>query len=154
MPDILDRHALSLNALLLVGLIAACATGGTSADPPRGALAPASGDSTGLEHLVTSGLEVYRQHYCGTCHRLDRANAGGIFGPTHREMGTTADRRIREPEYTGVATTAEQYLRESIIDPGIYVVPGYEFTRYRMPAYTNLEEADLDALVQMLLQEK
>ncbi len=88
MPDILDRHALSLNALLLVGLTAACATGGTSAEAPRGALAPtdapmaapgnaigptlpaASADSRGLEHLVTSGLEVYRQHYCGTCHRL------------------------------------------------------------------------------------
>ena len=88
MSDILDRHALSLNALLLVALAAACATGGTSADPSRGALAPtdapmaapgnaigptlpaASADSRGPEHLVTSGLEVYRQHYCGTCHRL------------------------------------------------------------------------------------
>jgi hypothetical protein len=55
--------------------------------------------------------------------------------------------------YTGEAMTAEAYLRESIVAPATYLVPGYEHTRYRMPAYINLSEPELEALVQMLLRE-
>jgi hypothetical protein len=34
------------------------------------------------------------------------------------------------------------------------VVAGYENTQHQMPAYVHLSEADIDALVQMLLQQK
>ncbi len=166
------KRLLSLNALLLVGLSAACTPASRPVDAPGRALtstdtptavpnnmlttttAAIPGDSTDLGQLVASGLEVYRQQYCGICHRLDAASTGGLFGPTHNGMGTTADHRIREAEYAGTATTAEGYIRESIIDPAGYVVPGYEYSRYRMPAYTYLSEADLNALVQILLREK
>lgn len=165
------KRFLSLKALLLVGLTAACTPGSTPANAPRTSTptdtptpapsdtltttsAATSGDSTDLGQLVASGLEVFRQQYCGLCHVLDAANTGGLFGPTHNGIGTTADHRIRDPKYTGVATTAEGYIRESIIDPGIYIVPGYGSSRFRMPAYTNLSEADLNALAQMLLQER
>jgi hypothetical protein len=84
---------------------------------------------------------------------LDAAGAGGIFAPPHNGMGSLAEQRIRDAGYTGTATTAEAYIRESILDPTIYLVPGYEHTRYHMPAYTTLPQADLDALVQMLLHE-
>lgn len=69
-------------------------------------------------------------------------------------MGTTAERRIQDPGYSGLAGTAEEYIRESIVDPAIYIVPGYEHTRFRMPAYGNLDREDLDAVVQMLWQQK
>jgi hypothetical protein len=68
-------------------------------------------------------------------------------------MGSLAEQRIRDAGYTGTATTAEAYIRESILDPTINLVPGYEHTRYHMPAYTTLHHADLDALVHMLLHE-
>jgi hypothetical protein len=110
-------------------------------------------DSTDNHQLIVSGLEVYRSQYCGLCHVLDSAEAGGLFGPTHNAMGATAEQRIRDPKYTGMATTAEGYIRESIIDPAVYIVLGYGHTRYQMPAYTNVSKACVNALVQMLLQE-
>jgi nitric oxide reductase subunit C len=106
------------------------------------------------ESPVTTGLEVYRAQYCGVCHTLDAAETKGPFGPTHNGIGTIAAERIADPGYTGKATTAEEYIRESIIDPAIYIVPGSALGRYRMGAYTMLSETELEALVQFLLEQR
>jgi mono/diheme cytochrome c family protein len=103
---------------------------------------------------VERGLQVYQQSYCGLCHQLDVAHTAGQFGPTHNHMGTTAELRIRDTTYTGTAKTATEYIRESIVSPQVYIVPGYENSQYHMPAFAKLSEADLDALVQMLVQQK
>jgi nitric oxide reductase subunit C len=102
----------------------------------------------------TNGLDVYRAQYCGVCHTLDAAETKGPFGPTHNGMASTAARRLEDPDYTGKASTAGEYIRESIIDPTVYLVPGYGLSRYRMGAYTMLSEAELDALVQFLLEQR
>lgn len=103
--------------------------------------------------LVRRGQEVYGTQYCGTCHALSSAGTAGRFGPSHDGMGPTADERIRDPAYEGAARTAAEYLRESIVDPGAYRVPGFGGTRYVMPSYRHLPEEDLEALVQLLLHE-
>lgn len=166
----MNRFA-SLHALLLVALTAACTPPRQPAEAPHtgtptATLAgepgsqrettstPTSDDSSELKQLVAAGRAVFLQQHCGVCHRLDTADTRGSFGPTHNGMGTTADGRIGDPKYTGAATTAEAYMRESIVDPVIYIVPGYELNRYPMPAYTILTEEDLHSLVQMLLQER
>jgi hypothetical protein len=69
-------------------------------------------------------------------------------------MGLTAEQRIKEAQYTGSASSAAEYIHESILDPKIYRVAGYEHTQHQMPAYVHLSETDVDALVQMLLQQK
>jgi hypothetical protein len=51
----------------------------------------------------------------------------------------------------GGATTAREYIRESIVSPDAYLVPGYEVTSHHMPAYGHLEEGEIQALVQLLL---
>jgi mono/diheme cytochrome c family protein len=104
--------------------------------------------------LIERGLQVYQQSYCGLCHQLDAAHTAGQFGPTHNHMGTTAALRIRDATYTGTARTAAEYIRESIVSPQAYIVAGYEHSQYHMPAFAKLSEADLNALVQMLLQQK
>jgi len=104
--------------------------------------------------LVAAGLTVYREQYCGYCHVLDTARSAGTFGPTHNGMCTIAAQRIRDASFSGSASTAEDYILESIVDPLAYVVPGYERTRYRMPAYTNISEEELNALVMLLMQER
>lgn len=151
---------------MLVGLIAGCASTitesrvATTTQRQRGpavradTLGTAPNHNANLDEVVARGLELYRQQYCGTCHKLDKADTGGIFGPPHNGIGAIAAQRIRDEAYTGRATTAEDYLRESLVDPGRYLVPGFENTRYRMPAYTHLSETDLNALVQMLLREE
>jgi len=103
--------------------------------------------------MVSYGLAVYKKQYCGVCHQLSAAETGGLFGPTHDGMGRTAEEHIQAPDYAGAATTAGDYIHESIVDPKAYIVPGYEVTSHHMPAYAHLEEGDIDALVQMLLQQ-
>ena len=111
-------------------------------------------DNAVSEELIAYGLQVYKQQYCGICHQLDFANTAGMLGPTQNDMGTIAEQRIEDSRYTGQATTAAGYIRESIVDPAAYYVEGYEQSRHHMPAVTHLSEAELDALVQMLLQQK
>ncbi|MDP2481361.1 MAG: cytochrome c [Candidatus Palauibacterales bacterium] len=100
---------------------------------------------------VAEGIRVYRANYCGTCHRNTLAGTAGIFGPNHDSLHVNAAHRIHDPGYTGHATTPEAYVRESIRDPGAYRVPGFERSHFVMPAYTELTDADVDALVRMLL---
>jgi len=126
----------------------------TPSGTPASTLTSVSQDNADLEEVVSYGLEVYRQQYCGVCHQLSAAATAGMFGPTHDGMGTIALQRIQAPGYAGAATTAEEYIRESIVSPDAYLVPGYEVTSHHMPAYAHLEEGDIDALVQMLLYQR
>ena len=121
--------------------------------PPTTAVALAvPAESRNTEEQVKRGLEVYKQLYCGLCHQLDAAGTAGTFGPTHNGMDIIATQRLQEPQYTGKATTAAEYIHESIVDPKAFTVPGYEHTQHHMPIYNYLSETDVDALVQMLLQ--
>lgn len=121
--------------------------------PRAGTAAPTRVPAPADAAVVARGLALYKENYCGTCHTLDKAGTGGIFGPTHNGMRATAEKRIHDAAYTGSATTPAAYVRESIVEPGRYLVPGYEQTRFHMPVYTNLSNEDIDALVQMLLAE-
>ena len=103
--------------------------------------------------LLQDGLQLYTLYYCVICHRLDAAGTKGAFGPPHNAMRVIAGARIQDPNYRGTATTAEEYLRESIVEPEAYLVPGYVATPHRMPAYTQLSDTDLDALVFLLMQQ-
>jgi hypothetical protein len=69
-------------------------------------------------------------------------------------MGLTAEQRIQNPNYTGTATTAAEYIRESLLDPQVYLAEGYEQSRHHMPAFTHLSEAEVNALVALLLQQR
>lgn len=68
--------------------------------------------------------------------------------------GALAPECIQNPDYHGGATTAAGYIRESIVDPGAYIVEAYGASRHPMPSYAHLSNADLDALVRMLLSQQ
>jgi mono/diheme cytochrome c family protein len=116
-------------------------------ETPAGA---APGEAVVDAALLAHGVEVYRAHYCGSCHALTAASTRGTFGPAHDDMGLVAARRIADPDYVGGATTVEEYLRESLLDPRAYIVEGYQITQHHMPAYTHLTPAEIDALVYLL----
>jgi mono/diheme cytochrome c family protein len=119
-----------------------------------GAARPTAATLADASALAERGIQVYQEQYCGICHQLDAVGSAGVFGPTHNGFAQTAEQRLRDPRYTGKATTAEEYVRESIQSPTLYLVGGYEHSSHRMPAYTNLSEMDLEALVQLLLQQE
>ncbi|MBA3531084.1 MAG: cytochrome c oxidase subunit II [Ardenticatenales bacterium] len=105
------------------------------------------------EEIAAYGLELYTAQGCGACHALEAGGTSGAVGPTHNGLGTTAEQRVEAADYTGSATTAEEYLRESLREPGAHIVEGFPPA---MPPYgeDKLPEGDLNALVQMLLQQK
>lgn len=103
--------------------------------------------------LLAAGRAAYLANYCGICHTLSAAGTTGIFGPSHEHMGRTAAERIAAPAYTGIATTAADYIRESIVTPAAYFAPGAN-GRHPMPPYAHLARADIDALVYFLLQQQ
>ncbi len=94
-----------------------------------------SGGTTGP--LSASGEKIFAELGCVTCHRTDTQGRGpnlqGVFGkPVLLEDGRTV-------------TADENYIRESILDPGAKVVNGFKPV---MPTFQGLvSEEQLNALV-------
>lgn len=113
--------------------------------PAPAANTPAPLDSARYEQ----GRQVYLSQYCGVCHILSAAGSRGVFGPAQDGIGSTAAERIADSRYTGSATTAEEYIRESILTPSIFIVGG-GMSQQSMPSFGHLPAADIDALVYFL----
>jgi cytochrome c oxidase subunit 2 len=94
-----------------------------------------SGGSNGP--LSASGEKIFAELGCATCHRTDLQGRGpnlrGVFGqPVQLEDGR-------------MVTADENYLRESILDPGAKIVKGFKPV---MPTFQGLvSEEQLNALV-------
>jgi len=94
-----------------------------------------SGSSNGP--LSASGEKIFAELGCVTCHRTDTQGRGpnlqGVFGkPVQLEDGR-------------IVTADENYVRESILDPGAKVVKGFKPV---MPTFQGLvSEEQLNALV-------
>ena len=104
--------------------------------------------------LYAQGKQVYLSQYCGVCHTLAAAGTGGMFGPAHDSLGRHANQRIADPRYQGSATTAEDYIRESIVDPSIFIAAGAGPGHQAMPSFAHLPSADIDAMVYFLSQQR
>lgn len=87
--------------------------------------------------LSVAGEKIFAELGCSTCHRSDTQGRGpnllGVFGrPVQLEDGRTV-------------TADENYIRESILDPGAKVVAGFKPV---MPTFQGLvSEEQLNALV-------
>ena len=91
---------------------------------------------------IARGRQVYRQLGCATCHEPSLGNLFRPVGPPLDQVGRVAGKRVP-------GMSAEEYLRQSIIDPGAYVVPGYPDSMPRGLA-RDLSPEDLAALVAYL----
>jgi nitric oxide reductase subunit C len=67
---------------------------------------------------------------CASCHNISRPWPGGDICPNLGNIAAEAARIVRRPDYHGRAKDAASYIRESIIDPNAYIVPG---ANYRQP---------------------
>ncbi|WP_447979502.1 hypothetical protein [Candidatus Nitrospira bockiana] len=94
--------------------------------PPKPAAAPrldpamvplATGEES-VDQLFTRGG-------CVVCHTIPGIpGADGKVGPK-LVLGRTGPARLSDPGYRGEARTVREYIIESILAPGVYVVPGY-----------------------------
>ena len=133
----------------LTSTVASTMTSAVTTSLPLRATAPVTATAAPL----ADGRTLYWGYYCGICHQSAGAGTTGTFGPSHDGLGAIAAQRWQEPTYQGDATTAAEYLHESLVDPQRFVVPGYELTPHRMPSYSFLPPAELAALVVWLQQQ-
>lgn len=124
-----------LAQLIIAGvLLAGCGAGG---DPDAG------------EQLYTS-FTIGRADApgCTTCHSLVPGEIK--VGPSHAGVARRAAEVISQADYTGSATSVEEYLRESILNPNAYVesgfVPGVMYQGYSS-TLTDRQLADLVAFL-------
>jgi nitrite reductase (NO-forming) / hydroxylamine reductase len=69
-------------------------------------------------------LSAFRKGGCSACHVIPGVpGAVGMIGPDLSEIGQLAAHRIESEDYSGAATTGEEYVLESIQDPDVYLSP-------------------------------
>jgi hypothetical protein len=113
--------------VLLVGLLIALRTINSSSVTP----APVSSAAVlapDMVPLVTGDepiAEIFTKAGCSVCHTVPGIpGADGRVGPPLL-LGTTGPVRLADPAYRGNAKTVHDYVIESVIEPGMFVVPGY-----------------------------
>jgi cytochrome c2 len=129
--SVLHRVTLSRSVVVVAAsallLVAGC--GGSEPEPTKApepvAAAPAAEPTKVPASIVEKGKAVYNQYGCQACHAIE-GFAEGQVGPALTNIYVTAQKTIASPEYkrsAGKATTVEEYIRESILNPNAYVVP-------------------------------
>jgi cytochrome c oxidase subunit II len=95
-------------------------------------------------NITDAGRNQFIREGCGACHTLKDAGAGGQLGPALDGLGARASSRIS-------GSSAPDYVRQSILDPKAYIVPGYMDV---MPSFKDkMTDQELGALVGYLLQQ-
>jgi mono/diheme cytochrome c family protein len=113
-----------------------------------GYAADRKGDDTGA--LASAGLaqaktgqQIFTAAGCAGCHTFTPAKSTGNIGPNLDELKTQAGNIEK-------GKTADQYIRESIEDPGAFIVKGFPNA---MPSFKGrLTDAQIKALIDFLLQ--
>jgi copper-containing nitrite reductase len=69
-------------------------------------------------------LAAFQKGACGSCHAIDGIpNAVGVVAPNLSNLSMAAEEHLKSDTYTGTATTTEEYIRESILDPNLFIAP-------------------------------
>lgn len=69
--------------------------------------------------------EMFTKAGCLVCHTVPGiTGADGRVGPP-LVLGATGPGRLADPTYRGHAKTVHEYVIESVLEPGVFVVPGY-----------------------------
>jgi len=110
--------------------------------------AAAGGGEVSLEERA---IQIMINNGCGGCHTIQGvAGMVGTVGPELTNMGVVAADRIGDPNYAGEATTPEEYIRESIVDPNAYVAEGFPANVMPQNFSETLSEEDINTLVEYL----
>ncbi len=110
----------------------------TMAITPTAALTPTVSASPTLSATVAvavaitgdpkHGKQLFHSYMCDSCHDDTHDSPGGFYAPNLRNIATEGERVIHLPEYTGTAKNVPDYIRESVLTPNVYIVPGDGYT--------------------------
>ena len=126
------RAPLIAGALVIAAVAMAIVafTSGGDDEPERRAAAPAASVSG-----TRTGLDVWTEQGCGSCHTLAAANATGTLGPD------------LEANLRGMPVA---YIKESIVSPSKVAAAGYGTGMMPEDYATRIPPEDLDRLVTFL----
>ena len=89
---------------------------------------------------------------CFGCHALQQGVT--LVGPSLAGLVTRTNAVLGSPDYKGAAKTPEEYIRESIVNPNGYLVPGQTFSvggqSIMPPLASALKPEEIDQLVAYL----
>jgi len=130
------RKSMFFRAVVIcLAIILAAGCGGSSGDEE-----PAGSAQAG-EKLFQQAT-IGNQAGCATCHSLE---AGVILvGPSLADIGSQADKRVS-------GLSAQEYLRQSIVDPNAYTLDGFAANVMPMVWSDELTEEQVDDLIAFLL---
>ncbi len=115
-------------AVLLVGLLSVWWSGPSVEDIERTraqAIPQVSPDKVPLVTGEEPLEQIFIRTGCPVCHMIPGiVGARGRVGPK-LVLGDTGPQRLADPGYQGRAGTVREYVIESVLTPGAYVVPGY-----------------------------
>ena len=124
-----------------------------------GSAAPATTTGPASDDPVSMGEALFRtpELACVACHSTTPGVT--LAGPSLAGIGSRAAETVANPQYAGTAQDPEGYVRESITQPSVHLVPGANFATAPvdgislMPADydTRLEDEQLDHLVAYLM---
>ena len=123
----LKRTTLLLSLVLIVVLLALTACGGGAAKPAGGEQPAAAGGGN-----ADAGKKLFSEPViasagspgCGTCHSLEKDKT--LVGPSLAGIATDAANTVKEADYKGTAKNADEWLRESILNPNVDVPEGFK----------------------------
>ena len=106
-------------------------------------------------------VDLFAAQACAGCHTVEGSDDGGLTCPPLGEIASVAAERIAAADYTGTATTAEEYIRESIVAPNDHLVAAPEGKVYAagstslMPAtFASIDEDQLENLIAWLMSKE
>jgi len=148
----LKRTTLLLSLVLIVVVLALTACGGGGAAKPAGGESQPAAAASGN---VDNGKKLFNEPViasagspgCVTCHSLEKDKT--LVGPSLAGIATDAANTVKEATYKGTAKNADEWLRESILNPNVDVPDG--FKPDIMPkTFTKLSAQELNDLVAYL----
>jgi len=98
--------------------------------------------SAGLAQAKT-GEQIFTAAGCAGCHTFSPAGSNGNIGPNLDQLKTQAGKLVP-------GKSADEYIRQSIEDPGAYIVKG--FPNAMPPFKGRLKDEQIKALIDYLLQ--
>jgi len=127
----------------------------TEAQSETGSLPPGARPVSDGNNPIALGEALFKSAVptCAACHSM--AAGVNLAGPSLAGMATLAEKTIQSPDYHGKATTAEEFIRESIVEPSAYLHPGPMYsaggTSFMPPSYgKDLSPEQIDQLVAYL----
>ena len=113
--DSVANHAeLGMRGILLVSMA------GEASAPSTQSSTQSSGQNSADPQVIAA----FQKGTCGSCHVIPGIpNAAGVIAPDLSNVHLAALKYFDSGSYSGEATTAEEYIHESILDPNLFVAP-------------------------------